>query len=241
MISTYHGDITKLNVECIVNAANEQGLGCFVPNHPCIDNAIHRAAGPELTNECHSLTEITPNVRIPTGTARITHGYQLPARYVIHATGPSTRGGQPPNYDLLAQTYVSALELAWKCGIRQIAFCCISTGLFGHNKSRSCVTAIQTVSNWLRDRKKKDAEEAARVAAGTPKSWDAMMTGTLPAEVTMGRKKDEAIHVIFVTYTDEDRDMYRNLLYGNQKTAQDSLATVMLQSVPPSGGETKRV
>src|SRR5690242_8499228 len=81
-IQVYKGDITKLNIECIVNASNSSGLGCHIPNH-CIDSAIHLAAGPKLLEECKTLNGI------PTGTAKLTKGYNLPAKYVIHCTGPN--------------------------------------------------------------------------------------------------------------------------------------------------------
>src|SRR5258708_4000434 len=81
-IEIWRGDITKLNIECIVNAANETGLGCFTPNHPCIDNAIHKAAGPLLLEKCKTLNGV------PTGVAKLTRGYNLPAKWIIHVTGP---------------------------------------------------------------------------------------------------------------------------------------------------------
>jgi len=143
-------DITKLRVECIVNAANEAGLGCFTPNHPCIDNAIHKAAGPGLLAECTRLPEVRKGVRVPTGTARITLGHKLPCRYVIHATGPSLRSAAArPDYRTLAQTYVACLDLAKLNGIHEIAFCCISTGIFGYDKREAAATAIGTVGTWL--------------------------------------------------------------------------------------------
>src|SRR5665648_163200 len=150
MISTYHGDITELKVECIVNAANESGLGCFTPNHPCIDNKIHKKAGPDLLKECLSFPELSPNVRIPTGTAKLTKAYNLPSKYIIHATGPSLlKTTDKPDYKMLQQTYTECLNLAYSKGIQEIAFCCISTGMFGYDKKNSAQVAFQTVMDWL--------------------------------------------------------------------------------------------
>lgn len=137
-------DITKLNIQCIVNAANESGLGCFRPNHPCIDNAIHRAAGRGLLEECKKLGGV------PTGVAKLTTGHKLPCQYIIHVTGPRITAKYPiENHKLLAQCYTRCLDLCVKNGITEIAFCCISTGIFGYNKARSADTAIATVQEWL--------------------------------------------------------------------------------------------
>lgn len=137
----YHGDITKLKIQCIVNASNESGLGCNIPNH-CIDSAIHYAAGPKLLEECKKLNGI------PTGIAKITNGYNLPAQYIIHITGPKNEG-EPEDHGLLSQCYIRCLELAKLNSINQIAFCCLSTGIFGFNKYRAADTAISTIIGWL--------------------------------------------------------------------------------------------
>lgn len=143
-IELRYGDITTLDIECIVNAANESGLGCHTPNHPCIDNAIHKAAGPGLYDECLKLNGV------PTGHAKITRGHKLPAKFIIHATGPKTDSEGGENHDLLRQTYQNILELAKKHKIKEIAFCCISTGMYGFDKKKAANTQLQTIYQWLK-------------------------------------------------------------------------------------------
>jgi len=138
------GDITRLKVEAIVNAANESGLGCNIPNH-CIDSAIHSAAGPQLLEECKKLGGI------PTGTAKITHAYNLPSQYIIHVTGPRHLKGHKFDYKMLSQCYYSCMNLAAQYNITEIAFCCISTGLFGYPKKESAIIAIGTIKKWCRE------------------------------------------------------------------------------------------
>lgn len=149
ILDVRYGDITILKIECIVNASNETGLGCFTPNHPCIDNAIHKAAGPGLLAECKTLNGV------PTGNAKITKGHNLPAKYIIHATGPIAKinpktGKKFEDYQGLAKTYLACLELAAASGIKEIAFCCISTGMYGFDKVKSSKLAYETVLNWTR-------------------------------------------------------------------------------------------
>ncbi len=136
----HRGDITKLSVECIVNASNATGLGCFIPNHPCIDNVIHKAAGPRLLEECKSFNGI------PTGVAKISLGYNLPAKYIIHVTGPIASNLE--DHIMLSQCYIACLNLAKQYSIKELAFCCISTGMYGYDKVRACNTAIKSVSEW---------------------------------------------------------------------------------------------
>lgn len=148
-IYIYRGDITKLSISCIVNASNETGLGCFTPNHPCIDNAIHLNAGPKLLEECKKLKGI------PTGVAKITYAYNLPSKYIIHVTGPKIQKNGYEDHKMLAQCYEQCLNLAVRNNITEIAFCCISTGIYGFNKQRSAITAIKTVMNWKQNNKGK--------------------------------------------------------------------------------------
>ncbi|KAJ2860128.1 hypothetical protein GGH94_005704 [Coemansia aciculifera] len=132
-VSVYHGDITRLKVDAIVNAADEAVLGGWG-----VDGAIHRAAGPELLAECRLLGGCA------TGQAKLTKGYELPASYVIHAVGPV---GEKPV--LLASAYTASLELARKHGLKSIAFPCISTGAFGYPPEAACRVAVDTVKNWM--------------------------------------------------------------------------------------------
>lgn len=143
-----------MEIDAIVNAANEACLGCFIPNHPCIDNQIHRAAGPELREECRGLNGC------PTGEAKLTKGYNLPAKYVIHTVGPivnffvgtrndSTPIFEPEKPELLSKCYTSCLDVAKANGIKSIAFCCISTGIYGYRKEPAALVALSTVREWL--------------------------------------------------------------------------------------------
>lgn len=119
-------DITKLQVDAIVNAANERLLG-----GGGVDGAIHAAAGPELLAACRAIAEVRPGVRCPTGEVRITPGFRLPARFVIHAVGPVWRGGSEGERELLASCYRNLLELGSERGFRSLAIPAISCGVYG--------------------------------------------------------------------------------------------------------------
>ena len=140
----WKGDITRLKVDAIVNAANSYGLGCWHPLHTCIDNAIHSAAGLQLRQECNNILH---GGEIATGDAIITPGYNLPAKYVIHTVGPiiATGSPTPEQEQQLADCYRSCLQLAEEKGCRSIAFCCISTGEFHFPNRRAAEIAIQTI------------------------------------------------------------------------------------------------
>ncbi len=144
----WRGDITTLKVDAIVNAANSQMLGCFCPNHGCIDNAIHTYAGVQLRLECAKIMKAqgTPE---PTGTAKITGGYNLPAKYVLHTVGPIV-GNRVTKQDeeLLASCYRSCLELASAYHLQSIAFCCISTGEFHFPNKLAAKIALHTVTEY---------------------------------------------------------------------------------------------
>ena len=144
----WQGDITRLKVDAIVNAANSQMLGCFVPMHSCIDNAIHSAAGVQLRLACEEMMKGSDE---PTGSARITPGFNLPAKYVIHTVGPIVTTPLPlrPQEAQLASCYTSCLDLAHKYGLASIAFCCISTGEFRFPNDRACIIAVSTVRSWM--------------------------------------------------------------------------------------------
>lgn len=143
----WKGDITTLKVDCIVNAANSQMTGCYVPCHRCIDNAIHSAAGVALRLECANLMETENGGREePVGRAKITGGFHLPSRYVIHTVGPYIMGEvTAKDRKLLADCYRSCLELADKNGVGSIAFCCISTGEFHFPAEEAAEIAVSTV------------------------------------------------------------------------------------------------
>lgn len=146
----WQGDITRLDADAIVNAANAALLGCFRPGHNCIDNVIHSAAGLQLREECAALMREQGHEE-PTGRAKLTGGYNLPARHVLHTVGPIITG---PLTDrdraLLASCYRACLELAAEKGLRSVAFCCISTGVFRFPKAEAAKIAVETVRAFLR-------------------------------------------------------------------------------------------
>ena len=148
-IRLWRGDITTLAVDAIVNAANSQMLGCWVPGHHCIDNAIHTFAGVQLRIECARIMEAQGHEE-PTGMAKITSAYNLPSRYVIHTVGPIANG-QPTDLHRkqLASCYRSCLELAAGNGLRSTAFCCISTGVFGFPRQEAAEIAAKAVNKWF--------------------------------------------------------------------------------------------
>jgi len=140
MIDLVHGDITSIAVNAIVNAANEQMLG-----GGGVDGAIHYAAGPALYEACLAVPEVSPGVRCPIGESRITPGFALAARYVIHTVGPIWHGGKRREAELLASCYRSALELATQHDIRSIAFPAISCGVYGYPLDEAAEIAVREV------------------------------------------------------------------------------------------------
>lgn len=147
-IRLWKGDITRLAAGAIVNAANSQMLGCFAPLHNCIDNVIHSAAGMQLREECATLMQ---GSNLPSGQARITNAYNLPAQYVIHTAGPIVDNGHVTaraRVDLAA-CYHSCLELAAARKLTSLAFCCISTGVYGFPQKEAAEIAVNTVTNFI--------------------------------------------------------------------------------------------
>ena len=147
-IYLWQGDITTLHCDAIVNAANSQMLGCFAPCHGCIDNAIHTYAGVQLRLACGKLMQQQGHEE-ETGKAKITPGFNLPCRYVLHTVGPIVSGRLTQrDQQLLASCYRSCLELAEQNNVNSIAFCCISTGEFHFPHEKAAEIAIQTVKEY---------------------------------------------------------------------------------------------
>lgn len=181
-LSIWQGDITRLAVDAIVNAANAQMLGCFVPMHTCIDNCIHTFAGVQLRAACNRQmnglrARYGKKYAQPTAVPMLTDGYNLPAKTVVHIVGPIVSGRLTPAREQeLANCYTNTLELCMKNELRSVAFCCISTGVFHFPADRAAEIAVETVTTWLK---------------------------------AHGGKMDR---VIFNVFTDKDRDMYERLL-----------------------------
>lgn len=182
VISIWQGDITRLAVDAIVNAANSQMLGCFVPMHTCIDNCIHSFAGIQLRAECsRQMSELRirygKDYEQPTAVPMLTDAYNLPAKKVIHIVGPIVQ------YELttalekeLADCYRNTLDICRDNGLKSVAFCCISTGVFHFPNKRAAEIAVDTVVKWLSEH-------------------DGQME-----------------RVIFNVFKDDDRDIYKELL-----------------------------
>ena len=162
-LSIWQGDITRLSVDAIVNAANSQMLGCFVPMHTCIDNCIHTFAGVQLRAECNrKMNELRirygRDYEQPTAVPMLTEVYNLPAKKVIHIVGPIVSQGTSfaSQYKLtpelekdLENCYRNTLDMCAENGLRSVAFCCISTGVFRFPNKRAAEIAVKTVSDWL--------------------------------------------------------------------------------------------
>ncbi len=145
----WRGDITTLAADAIVNAANSQMLGCWAPLHYCIDNAIHTFAGVQLRIECARLMAEQGHEE-PTGQAKVTPAYNLPSKRIIHTVGPIANGNPTDEHRAqLASCYESCLDAAAAEGLSSIAFCCISTGVFGFPQREAAEIAVRTVRDWL--------------------------------------------------------------------------------------------
>ena len=148
-IALWQGDITRLRADAVVNAANSTLLGCFHPCHGCIDNAIHSAAGLQLRDACARLMEAQGHSE-PAGGAKLTGGYNLPARHVLHTVGPIITGPLTgADRAALASCYTACLSLAAEYGLHSVAFCCISTGEFRFPRREAAGIAVDAVTRFL--------------------------------------------------------------------------------------------
>lgn len=183
----WQGDITRLAADAVVNAANSQMLGCFVPLHGCIDNCIHTYAGVQLRAECArrmaALREqYGADYEQPTAVPMLTDGYNLPARKVVHVVGPIVEGALTPALERdLADCYANVLDLCAANGLRSVAFCCISTGVFRFPADRAAQIAVHTAADWLQ------------------------------------RHPDGVGRVVFNVFTDRDRALYEAVLSNEGK------------------------
>ena len=154
-LSVWQGDITRLAVDAIVNAANSQMLGCFVPMHTCIDNCIHTFAGVQLRAECNRQMDrlrarYGSSYEQPTAVPMLTDAFNLPAKKVVHIVGPIVSGRLTPALEQdLADCYTNTLDMCAENGLRSVAFCCISTGVFGFPQQRAAEIAVETVRKWV--------------------------------------------------------------------------------------------
>ena len=181
-LSIWQGDITRLEVDAIVNAANSQMLGCFVPMHTCIDNCIHTFAGVQLRAECnHQMNKLRErfgrDYEQPTAVPMLTDAYNLPAKKVIHIVGPIVQHRLTPALEKdLSDCYRNTLNMCLENGLKSVAFCCISTGVFHFPNRKAAEIAVSTVKDWI---------------AAHPETME---------------------RVIFNVYKDEDRTYYEELL-----------------------------
>ena len=199
LISIWQGDITRLAADAIVNAANSQMLGCFVPMHTCIDNCIHTYAGVQLRAECNQkMNELRekygPDYEQPTAVPMLTDGYNLPAKKVVHIVGPIVTGRLTKDLEKdLADCYKNTLDLCLENDIRSVAFCCISTGVFHFPNRKAAEIAVRTVTDWL-DRHSGSKERARTASASS------------------SRAAHEMERVIFNVFKEENKEYYEQEL-----------------------------
>ena len=146
-ISLWQGDITRLRVDAVVNAANNSLLGCFIPHHKCIDNVIHSRAGVQVRLDCSKIMGAQGEAE-PSGCAKITLAYNLPSKYIIHTVGP-IYSGTAEDAAQLADCYRNSLNLAKEHDVHSIAFPAISTGVYGYPLDAATQIAVDTVTDWL--------------------------------------------------------------------------------------------
>ena len=205
MIKIIQGDITTLAVDAIVNAANQVMLG-----GGGVDGAIHRAAGPELYKACLKVPEVRPGVRCPTGEARITPGFKLPAKFVIHTVGPVYRDGLHGEPEKLAACYRNSLALAAENGCKSIAFPCISTGVYGYPKEEAAQIAVREVEEFLTRIPQPKAVREADALAGV-RSREAEVAVSWQ-NGRAGAPRTPQMEVIFCCFSARDAAVYERLL-----------------------------
>lgn len=145
-IALWQGDITRLNADAIVNACNCKLLGCFQPLHNCIDNIIHSNAGIQVRLNCNEIMRGNDELN---GKVKVTKAYNLPSKYIFHTVGAIVYGNvTKQNQNDLKNCYLSCLDKAAEMKLNSIAFCCISTGVYGYPKDKACSLAVQTVKDW---------------------------------------------------------------------------------------------
>ena len=208
MIKIIQGDITTLAVDAIVNAANQVMLG-----GGGVDGAIHRAAGPELYKACLKVPEVRPGVRCPTGEARITPGFKLPAKFVIHTAGPVYRDGQHGEPEKLAACYRNSLALAAENGCKSIAFPCISTGIYGYPIEDAAKIAVREVKAFLAAKNAKGAETVGR-RDPTPPNGSAR-TPAAPQDRGAVAPRPPEMEVIFCCFSAWDAAVYEIIVNNN--------------------------
>jgi O-acetyl-ADP-ribose deacetylase (regulator of RNase III) len=204
MIRIVQGDITTLEVDAIVNAANQRMLG-----GGGVDGAIHRAAGPALYEACLQVPEVRPGVRCPTGEARITPGFNLPAKFVVHTVGPVYRDGRHGEPELLAACYRNSLALAAANHCRSIAFPCISTGVYGYPIEDATRIAICEVRRFLHT---EGTEQKPHAESAEPAKAKSHAASEEFAECGTGDPVRPDLEVIFCCFSERDATVYQNLL-----------------------------
>ena len=207
MIKIIQGDITTLAVDAIVNAANQVMLG-----GGGVDGAIHDAAGEELFEACLKVPEVRPGVRCPTGEARITPGFKLPTKFVIHTVGPVYRDGQHGEPEKLAACYRNSLALAAENGCTSIAFPCISTGIYGYPKEEAAQIAVREVKEFLAAKDAEDTQNGRARSPSAPQEDGRARSPSAPPQDGRAVAPRPPIEVIFCCFSARDAAVYEKLL-----------------------------
>lgn len=205
-LALWQGDITTLRCDAIVNAANSGLTGCYAPNHHCIDNAIHTAAGVQLRLACERIMEQQGHPE-PVGSAKITPGFNLPARYVLHTVGPMIPSGDPTpaEQEQLADCYRSCLRLAADHSLETVAFCAISTGEFRFPAELAARIVIRTVRDFL-------AQQLTHHEPEQPPKQPQTQTSAASTESAANHRSSNTIRkVIFDVFSDHDRQIYERV------------------------------